>query len=146
CFRQSQALFTIGRVPQARLLKFNRLESEVLPLPPNDVSRFTGAEAGDYIFAGGRIDAGKRQMLLVEAMRHVRSPARLIVGGPPQSDGAAETLRNAVREHGLQDRVALDLCFLPREKLADYVNHSLACAYLPLDEDAPGYFTMEAFH
>ena len=51
-----------------------------------------------------------------------------------------------MRVHGLEDRVTLDLGFLPRAKVADYVNRALACAYLPVDEDSVGYVTMEAFH
>ena len=146
CFRGAQEIFTIARVPRERLLKYNGLESEVLPLPLNDPAPFRDAGDGGYIFAGGRIDAGKRQHLLVEAMRQVSGPARLVIGGPPADAGVAEQLRELVRRHGLEERVTLDFGFLPREKLADYVNHALACAYVPLDEDAPGYVTMEAFH
>ncbi len=79
-------------------------------------------------------------------MRHVAGPTRLVIAGPPAHAGVADQLRELVRQHSLEDRVTLDLDFLPREKLADYVNHALACAYLPIDEDAPGYVTMEAFH
>lgn len=146
CFRQAQEIFTIARVPRERLLKYNGFESEVLPLPLNNPEPFRDAGHGDYIFAGGRIDASKRQHLLVEAMRHVRSAVKLVVGGPPQSDADAERLRQVARAHGLEDRVTFEFGFLPRESIASRVNEALACAYVPLDEDAPGYVTMEAFH
>ena len=38
----------------------------------------------------------------------------------------------------------LDFGFHPVKKIADYVAHARACAYLPVDEDALGYVTMEA--
>jgi glycosyltransferase involved in cell wall biosynthesis len=55
-------------------------------------------------------------------------------------------LEHLIAKHGLQDRVTLDLGFLPRERLASYVNGALACAYLPVEEDSVGYVTMEAFY
>ena len=146
CFRHANEIFAIARIPRERLLRYNRLEAKLLPLPLNDAAPFRHAGYGDYIFAGGRIDAGKRQHLLIEAMRHVNGHERIVIGGPPASSAVAEALRALVRQYALEDRVTLDFGFLPREKLVDYVNHALACAYVPVDEDAPGYVTMEAFH
>jgi glycosyltransferase involved in cell wall biosynthesis len=146
CFRKANNVFPDARVLRERLLRYNGFDSEVVPLPLNDAEAFVYAGCGDYLFAGGRINSGKRQHLLVEAMAHVRSGARLIVGGPPDDEASAERLRSLVRRHSLEDRVVLDLDFLPLARLAEYVNQALACAYIPLDEDAPGYVTMEAFH
>ena len=51
----------------------------------------TMSSSGDYVFAGGRVNLAKRQHLLVEAMAHVRSKAKLVVAGPPdaEEDGCA---------------------------------------------------------
>jgi glycosyltransferase involved in cell wall biosynthesis len=49
-----------------------------------------------------------------------------------------------VRRLKLEDRVTLDLGYHPLAKIADYVNHARACAYLPVDEDSVAYVTMEA--
>ena len=46
---------------------------------------------------------------------------------------------------GVEDRLTLDLRFLPRSDLARLVNRASAVAYLPFDEDLFGYCTMEAF-
>ena len=45
----------------------------------------------------------------------------------------------------LADRVRLDLRFLPRRELADYIGRARAVAYVPFDEDSVGDVTMEAF-
>ena len=146
CFAGARALFTNSAVTRARLRRHNGVDAEVLMPPLNDPERFHDAGQGDYIFAGGRVNAGKRQHLLVEAMRFVRSPVRLVVGGPPDGPADADRLRALVRGHGLEGRVELELGFLPRDRLAARTNHALACAYLPTDEDSVGYVTMEAFH
>ena len=145
CFRSCSRIFVNSAVTQQRLRSFNGFGSELLLPPVNDPERFQGADHGNYIFAGGRVNLAKRQHLLLEAMAHVRAPITLIVGGPPDTLADRERLEGTVSRLGLSDRVQMDLGFLPREKIAKYVSNALACAYLPIDEDSPGYVTMEAF-
>jgi len=144
-FNTGKKIFVNSPVTKERLRKYNGFSSEVLMPPLNDPHLFDNKEYGNYIFAGGRINSAKRQHLLLEAMRWVKSPIQLIIAGPPDSLHDAETLQNCIKENHLQDRVKLDLRFLGRDELANYVNNSLACAYLPIDEDSVGYVTMEAF-
>jgi glycosyltransferase involved in cell wall biosynthesis len=146
CFAECRKIYTISAVTQERLDRYNGVPSEVLWYPLNDPENFVNAGYGDYIFAGGRINGGKRQHLLVEAMRHVKSPVQLIVGGPADTEQDAQRLRDLVGRYDLAGKVILDIDFLERAKLARYVCNALACAYVPLDEDAFGYVTMEAFH
>lgn len=138
-------LFTISDEISSRLRKHNGIEAAPLRAPINDPELFCGGAYGDYIVAPGRINAAKRQTLLVEAMQHLGADARLVIAGPPESAEDAATLRRKVKQHGLEDRVKLDLRFLTRQELADYVNNSRAVAYLPYQEDSYGYVTMEAF-
>jgi glycosyltransferase involved in cell wall biosynthesis len=142
--RESRAVYTISPQVTVRLKKFNKLESMVLPLPLNDPELFCGGAPAGYILAAGRINRGKRQHQLVEAMRFAGKDVRLIVAGPPDSVEDGERLKKLVELHGLSGKVTLDLGFLPRQKYADYVNRADAVAYVPFDEDAPGYVTMEA--
>jgi glycosyltransferase involved in cell wall biosynthesis len=145
-FAEARKVFGVSRVIQDRLRKYNGLDCEVMMPPLNDPERFTGGAYGDYLFAGGRVSAGKRQHLLVEAMAHVKSSrARLVVAGPPDTPEDARRLQNLVDKFDLGGRVTLDLRFLAREEYARLMNEALACAYLPLDEDSVGYVTMEAF-
>lgn len=145
CFAGARKIYCNSAVTRDRLRKYNGFAADVLMPPLNDPERFANTGYGDYLFAGGRVNAGKRQHRLVEAMAQVRSDVRLVIGGPPDSAEDRSRLERLVRKHGLEKRVTLDLGFLPRDRLAAYVNGALACAYLPLDEDSVGYVTMEAF-
>jgi glycosyltransferase involved in cell wall biosynthesis len=122
------------------LLKFNGFSSTVL-----DPERFRGGEYGSYVFAGGRVGAGKRQHLLVEAMGMVKSGTKLVVAGPLEDDEYGRKLRGLIDQYGLSSRVELKLGFHGRDEIANFVNGALACAYIPVDEDSMGYVTMEAF-
>lgn len=143
-FRESRHIFTNSEVTRERLARYNGFDAEVLLPPINDPALFAEGRCGDYIFAGGRINSMKRQLLLVEAMRHASADVRLLIAGPPDTPADAAQLVAAVAQYGLADRVRLDLRFLPRETYAGYVRGAAAVAYLPFDEDSLGYVTMEA--
>jgi len=137
-----------SEVTQRRLMKYNGVASEVLLPPINDTELFMGIKtdkhAGDYIFAGGRVNGMKRQHMLVEALAHASPKVKLVIAGPPDSTADGESLSAIVSRLGLADRVTLDLRFLPREVYAEYLNNAAAVAYLPFDEDSLGYVAMEA--
>ena len=143
-FKEAKRIFTISKVPQDRLQHYNGFKSEVLIPPVNDASLVTGGKPGDYIFAGGRINDMKRQFLLIEALALAPKHIKLVIAGPPDSPRDADKLRRLVKKLALNDRVHLDLRFLPRLEIAHYVNNSAVCAYIPYDEDALGYVTLEA--
>ncbi|MBU2049746.1 glycosyltransferase family 4 protein [Stenotrophomonas sp. PS02301] len=143
-FEPVKDIFVVGRTVQERLLHYNRLQSTVLRAPLNDETMYPGGPYGDYVFAGGRINSGKRQHRLIEAMARLPGTGRLVIAGPADTPGDADRLRALVEKHRLGDRVTLDIGFLPRQKIADYANNALACAYLPFAEDSYGYVTMEA--
>lgn len=145
CFRECKRIFANSPVTQSRLKEFNGFDSSVLYPPLNDPERFRGGEYGRYIFAGGRIAPGKRQHLLIEAMRFARSDLRLVIAGPLDEASYGTRLVSIVSEHGLEERVELRFGFRDRGEVAGLVNSALACAYLPIDEDSLGYVTMEAF-
>jgi glycosyltransferase involved in cell wall biosynthesis len=144
-FRESRRIFTLSPTGADRLRRYNGFEAEILPQPLNDPELFPGGEAEGYVLASGRVSQGKRQHLLVRAMRHAPR-LRLVVAGPPDRPEDADHLRRLAAEEGVEDRLTLDLRFLPRVELARLVNGAAAVAYLPFDEDSVGYVTMEAFH
>lgn len=143
-FAESRRIFVNAPTTARRLMHYNDFSSEVLRPPLNDPELFPGGESEGYVLATGRINAGKRQHLLVRALRHAPS-TRLVIAGPPDAVEDAEMLRRCAAEEGVADRLSLRLGFLPRHELADLVNRSMAVAYLPFDEDSLGYCTMEAF-
>ncbi|MBA3536108.1 MAG: glycosyltransferase family 4 protein [Tatlockia sp.] len=143
-FAESRAIFTNSEVTRQRLLHYNGFDAKVLHPPINDPELFRHGKEGNYIFAGGRINSMKRQHLLLEAMSKADSKVKLVIAGPPDTPADAKKIKESVERLGLQDRVTLDLRFLPRETYANYVNDSTAVAYLPFDEDSLGYVAMEA--
>lgn len=145
CFADCKAVYCNSPVTQARLKKFNGYDATVIYPPLNDPEQFSGGDYGNYIFAGGRVSAGKRQHLLVEAMRYVRSTVKLVIAGPPDDDQYRLSLEQLVERYDLADRVEFRFGFRPRHEIAQLMNGALACAYLPIDEDSLGYVSMEAF-
>ena len=145
CFRECRSIYTNSPVTQARLRKFNGFESTVLYPPLLDGEKFLGGEYGDYIFAGGRIGPGKRQHLLVEAIASAPSNLKLIIAGPLDEQEYGIYLKKLIERKDCKDRVDLRIGFHSRDEIAQLVNRSLACAYVPIDEDSVGYVTMEAF-
>jgi glycosyltransferase involved in cell wall biosynthesis len=144
-FGEARHIYTNAPITSRRLLHYNGVTSKVLRPPLNDPDLFGGGEAGGYVLATGRINAGKRQHLLIQGLRHAPR-VRLVIAGPPDRAGDAEILRRIAAEEGVEDRLTVDLRLLPRAELARLVNGALAIAYLPFDEDSLGYCTMEAFH
>lgn len=145
CFVECRRIYCNSPVTQDRLRRFNNVSSEVLYPPLNDGELFTGGDYGDYVFAGGRVAAGKRQHLLIEALAKLPKGPRLLIAGPPENEAYAQRLRALVERLNLKDRVELRFGFHPRQDIARWANGALACAYLPFDEDSVGYVTMEAF-
>jgi glycosyltransferase involved in cell wall biosynthesis len=143
-FSAAKAVFTSSPVTRERLRHYNGFDSQVLPAPLEDHDLFMGGESSGYIIATGRVTEGKRQHLLLQALRYAPG-MRVIIAGQPEGSAYSDRLQRLVHEEGLEDRVKLDFRFLPRRELADLVNHSCAVACLPFDEDTVSYVAMEAF-
>lgn len=142
-FLESRKIFSISEVTRQRLLQYNGADSIVLPPPINNKELFSPGTSSGYIFAGGRVNAMKRQHLLLEAMINSDKNVRLLIAGPPDTPADADRLTKLVSDNNLTDRVKLDLRFLPRKTYADYVNNSTAVACIPFNEDY-GYVAIEA--
>lgn len=145
CFADAKRIFTISPVVKDRLERFNQTSADVLHHPLNDPERFGGGSYGGYIFAGGRVGNGKRQHLLVEAMKHVRADLKLVVAGPLESAAYGKQLVALAQRLGLEDRIEFRFGFRPRDEIIGLVNGALACAAAPIDEDSISYVAMEAF-
>lgn len=138
--RESRAIYTISKNVSARLERFNGIASTPLYPPPRYAGRYASGPFGDYAFFAGRLDPLKRCDLLVEAFRHVRSPARLVLAGTgPQR----ENLARQVERLGLEHKVILRGFVAEAELIALY-SGAFAALYIPVDEDY-GYVTVEAF-
>jgi len=143
-FLGSRHIFTNSATTKARLADFNGFDAQVLHPPLNDPELFHDEEAEDYLFAGGRVNAMKRQELLVRALALTPNDVRLVIAGPAEDESTAEGLGRLADELGVSERLTLDLRFSTREEIARWVNRSRACIYIPFEEDSLGYVAMEA--
>lgn len=143
---EAAKIYTNSHVTSERLKEFNGLDSEVLFPPLARSDHFTCSGYGDYIFCPGRINGGKRQALVVESMKHVRSGVRLVIAGPPESPSDRETIEQIVRENQLESRVDFIPRFISEEEKVEWLGGALGCACTPYDEDSYGYVTLEAYH
>lgn len=108
------------------------LTDELLGLEPGDL--------GDTIVFPSRFESLKRQSIVVDAMRHVRSDVRLLLIGRGPDEPA---LRRQIEDHGLGDKVGIEVG-PSDERLMDLVRSALGVYYGPFDEDF-GYVTLEGF-
>ncbi len=120
-----------------------RLSSDVLYHPSPPTEALLGMEPGplgDYVFLPGRLEALKRQSLVIEAMRHVtqRRPARAGRLGPRRADASRPGAGGRPRSPGSFEIGVSD------ERLHQLYLGALAVHYGPFDEDY-GYVTLEGF-
>jgi glycosyltransferase involved in cell wall biosynthesis len=140
---EAKRIFTNSNNVRERLWNSLRLTSEVLYHPSPIVEALLPCDPGPYgdvIVFPSRLEGLKRQSLVVEAMRHVKTSVRLaLVGEGP--DGQA--LRAQIEEHRLERKVRL-VGRVSDEGLREMYLEALGVYYGPFDEDY-GYVTLEGF-
>lgn len=142
--REARRILTISEVVAKRLRDFNRVPSEVVYPPLHRPEQFRCDGYGDEILCFSRVEYHKRQDLLIEAMRFVRSPVKLRLCGTGLSPGYHSALLGIVERHGLGDRVTIDYRWVSEAEKIELFATALAIAYVPLDEDGVGYPALEA--
>jgi len=135
---EARKVFANSRTVAERLKHYNNLESEPLYHPPPLAEQLRLGEQGDYVFYPSRLEAQKRQELVIEAMRFVQTPIKLILAGGSADPKRYESL---VKQNKVGERVTLR-GFVTDEELVQLYSNSLAVCYLPFDEDY-GYVTLE---
>lgn len=146
CLLEAKSLFSISREVQGRLKRFNGIDSEVLYTPVFEPERFRNDGFGDEIVCICRMEAHKRQHLLVQAMRHTKTPVRLRLAGASMDPSYVAALKDDVRRFALEDRVVVDDRWISEEEKVALMATALASAYVPFEEDGFGYPTVEAAH
>jgi glycosyltransferase involved in cell wall biosynthesis len=131
-------VFANSRTVAARLKHYNNIDSEALYHPPPLAGRLQTGALGDYVFYPSRLEPQKRQELLIEAMRFVRTPVRLVLAGESADIKRYESL---VKQNKVTDRVRM-MGFVPDDEMVKLYANALAVCYLPFDEDY-GYVTLE---
>jgi glycosyltransferase involved in cell wall biosynthesis len=133
---EARRVFATSRNVADRLSRFNGIDAEVLPHPPQSLP-YREAEPEGFVLSVNRLDRAKRIDLLIEAAK--REPSlRIVVTGDGPDRARLERLAS-----GLNGQVE----FVGRvdgDALADLYARSLAVYYAPVDEDF-GMVPYEAF-
>ncbi len=133
-------LFAQSKVVQARLLKWNRVASEVL-YPPPPQRHYRCDAYGDFLFVYSRLAPLKRIGLVVEALATpAAAGVRCVIAGDGEERAALEA---RVRALGLDARVTF-VGHITDDALTDYLATCRAVCFVPRDEDF-GMVTVEAF-
>jgi glycosyltransferase involved in cell wall biosynthesis len=143
---EAAAVFTNSRRVSERLLRYNGIAARVLYPPLRAPGRFRCRAFGDDVLMICRVELHKRQALAIEAMRHVRTGARLRIFGQATSPEYERFLQSLVLRWGLSDRVELNFGWISELRKVRLLADALAALYIPFDEDSYGYPTLEAFH
>jgi glycosyltransferase involved in cell wall biosynthesis len=133
---EARRVFATSRNVADRLQRYNGIDAELLPHPPQTLAYRT-AESEGFVLSVNRLDRAKRVDLLIEAARSEPS-LRIVVAGEGPDRERLEQLAS-----GLDGQVE----FAGRvddEQLADLYARSLAVYYAPVDEDF-GMVPYEAF-
>jgi len=144
-FKEARKIYTNSKVVSKRIKKYNKYDSEVLYPPLLNPDVFYSKEYGDYILYISRINSIKRQYLIVEAMKYVKTNVKLIISGYPDTKDHGQRIKKLIEENKLQNKVKFIDYWITEKEKADLYASALACAYVPLDEDSYGYPTLEAF-
>ncbi len=140
---EAKRVFTNSRVVSDRLKSFNGIDSEVLYPPIYRPERFKSGAYGEEIVCVCRAEAHKRQELLVEAMRFVKSGVKLRLCGLSHDGKYHTKLQKIVAKYSLQRKVAIEHRWISEEEKVAIVGGALGIAYVPFDEDSYGYPTLE---
>jgi glycosyltransferase involved in cell wall biosynthesis len=133
--------YTISQNVANRLMKHNQLASSALYHPPEDSDKLRCEAYENFIFYPSRIDFMKRQRLLVDAARFLKSDIKIKIAGTGSGE-ELKYLQEMVKTHQLDHRVEL-LGHISQEQKIDLLSRCRAVFFGCYDEDY-GYVTLES--
>lgn len=139
---EAKSIFTIAGNVTQRLKKFNNIDSVTLYPPPSNHEKLCFTEIGNFIFYPSRIDEMKRQRLLVESAKYVKSRTKILIAGGGSAREIAY-LRDFISANSLGDKVTL-LGYISEQDKIDYYAKCLAVYFGAFNEDY-GYVPLESF-
>jgi glycosyltransferase involved in cell wall biosynthesis len=133
---EARRVFATSRNVADRLRRFNGIEAEVLPHPPQTLA-YRSAEPEGFVLSVNRLDRAKRIDLLIAAAK-AQPDLRIVIAGEGPDRGRLEELAGDLNgQVEFAGRV-------DDERLADLYARCLAVYYAPVDEDF-GMVPYEAF-
>lgn len=142
---EAKHIYANSSVTAKRLARFNGLEAEVLYPPLYEPDLYFSGDYGDYLFCPSRMNATKRQDLLIRAIGRCKSGVKLVLAGKPEGDTEEDMLRDLIERSGASRRVELIPRFISEAEKRELYAGALAVAYVPFDEDSYGYVALEAY-
>ena len=144
--REAKHVFSNSKVVSERLRRFNSVVATPLYPPILAPERFRNDGYSDEIVVVCRVEPHKRQWLLVDAMKYVRTGVKLRLCGASMNSSAVDEIRKSITQYGLTDRVTFENRWISEDEKVERLAPALAVAYLPIDEDSYGYSSLEAAH
>jgi glycosyltransferase involved in cell wall biosynthesis len=135
---EAKKVFANSRTVADRLRRYNKIESQPLYHPPPRAESLRSGQQGNYVFYPSRLEPQKRQELLIEAMKFVTTPVKIVLAG---GSGDPKRYESLVKKCNVGDRVCLR-GFVEESEIVNLYANALAVCYLPFDEDY-GYVTLE---
>lgn len=139
---EARKVFTNAGNTARRLKQFNSIDATPLYHPPANHDKLKCDGYGDFVFYASRIDPMKRQRLLVEAARFIKSDTKIYIAGKG-SEREIDYIQRLIENYRLSDRVRV-LGFISEQEKIDYYARCLGVYFGAYDEDY-GYITLEAF-
>ena len=133
---EARRVFATSRNVADRLQRFNGIDAEILPHPPQALAYRDGESEG-FVLSVNRLDRAKRIDLLIEAAKAQPGLRIVIAGEGPDRDRLEQLARPLNGQVEFAGRV-------DDERLADLYARCLAVYYAPVDEDF-GMVPYEAF-
>jgi glycosyltransferase involved in cell wall biosynthesis len=132
--------YTISQNVSDRLYKYNGLLSQPLYHPPSSHEKMGCRGWEPYIFYPSRLDRMKRQHLLIESARYLRSETTVVIAGGG-ADKDVRELQDLARQHEVESRVRFE-GYASEETKIDLLSRCNAVFFGAYDEDY-GYVTLE---
>jgi len=142
--REAKKTYAISKVVAKRMRDFNGIDATPLYPPVDEADLYHDERCGDYLFFPSRLNMIKRQELAMLSMKYVKTGARLVIAGKPDSTQYASYLQGVIKKNGLGGKVDLVFDMTEAQKISCFAN-ALGCLFVPYGEDY-GYVTLESFY
>lgn len=139
---EARALYANSRTVADRLKRFCEIDAQPLYHPPPAAELLRCAPAEDFLYLPSRINATKRQLLVIEAMALCRERVRVRFVGTADEAAYEREIADRVNALGITARVEF-LGAVDDEVKRNLYARCIAVIFPPVNEDY-GYVTLEA--
>lgn len=139
---ECKQIFTIAQNVSNRLKQYCDIDSTALYHPPSNAHKYYRAQAASYLLFPSRVNAIKRQRLVLEALAIAKEPIRIKFLGAADNSSYLLEMQQLAEKLNIASQVEW-LGSVDENTKIDLYAKSTAVVFPPLDEDY-GYVTLEA--